>query len=640
MKKQVKVCLYAIMIISLIACGFIGIQRIQVESQYKEIEIAVKYSDILKIAEEEEKTLEEVLEDYKQLGVTTILAKELTVASVDQDYSSYKSLGEITLVEGYILKFTYPEVEEIKPESRYIVTENQTVKERILENYKLKGIELDSYENDGVYFMDLGDYGSALTAIGVGFDEEGLNAAADMGYNISLQLKSWDEPTDEAIMAVMQQIKSINNVETLYFSDSKITMANHPLFVENVKDYQLGFIEFTSNRQEGFSTLAKKTSEQGKDYKVVRLHTIEDQLLTTTSVSQLIERYDLALKERNNRVFLFKLPVGENVKHDINYLNEGIERFVKEATKAGFKITNHVDNYNLKAIPTYLAILVSLGAIIAFVLLMDLAGFTKLGYVFGILGTLGYLGLLKINVTLASQLMALFGSIIFPTYAFATCLVEEGKSIKECILTLIKICAISFGGVLTIIGCLSRTNFALAINMFLGVKIATVLPIILVLIYLVFKKHRFDFRYYKSLLDKKISYGSLIIVAFLAVVFYIYVTRSGNSGTSGPIERAFRQFLDNVLGVRPRTKEFLIAYPILMALLYYGYKEKYLVAVILAVIGPVSLVNTYGHIHTPIVISLIRSAYGIIFGVIIGLVLIGCINLLGKGIRKCQKQLK
>ena len=64
MKKQVKMCLYAIMMISLIACGFIGTQRIQVESQYKEIEIAVKYSDILKIAEEEEKTVEEVLSHY------------------------------------------------------------------------------------------------------------------------------------------------------------------------------------------------------------------------------------------------------------------------------------------------------------------------------------------------------------------------------------------------------------------------------------------------------------------------------------------------------------------------------------------------------------------------------------------------
>lgn len=640
MKKQVKMFIYAIMIISLIACGFIGGQRIQVESQYKEIEVAVKYSDILKIAEEEEKSLEQVLAYYKELGVTTLLAKELTVASVENDYSSYKSLGEITLVEGYILKFTYPEVEEIKPESRYIITEKETIREKILQNYKLKGIELDSYENNGVYFIELGDYGSTLTTIGVGFDEAGLEVAAQMGYNISLQLKSWDEPTDEAIRAVMEQVKSISNVHTLYFADSKITMANHEVFQEIAKDYQLGFIEFTSNKQEGFENLAKKTSNQGYDYKVVRLHTIEDQLLTTTSLTELMERYDLALKERNNRVFLFKLPASENVKHDIAYLNDGIETFVKEATAAGYEITNHVEDYNLKVIPSYLAVLVGLAAIMVFILLMDSVGFTKLGYVLGILGTLGYLGLLKMNVTLASQLMALLGSIMFPTYAFATVITEEGRSIKECILTLLKICAISFGGALTIIGCLSRTNFALGINLFLGVKAATVLPIILVLTYLIFKKHRFDFRYYKGLLDKKISYGHLIVVAFLAVVLYIYVSRSGNSGTSGPMERAFRQFLDNVLGVRPRTKEFLICYPILMALLYYGYKEKYIVAVILAVIGPVSLVNTYGHIHTPIVISLIRSAYGIVFGIMIGLVLIGVINLLGKVIKKCQKQLK
>lgn len=640
MKKQVKIIIYVILIISLIACGFVGIQRIQVENDYKDVQIAVKYSDILRIAEEEEKTVEEVLAYYKELGVTNLLAKELTVASVDSDYSSYKSLGKITLVDGYILKFKYPDVEEIRPETRYIVTDEPEVKDNIIKSYALKGIELEYYSNNEGYFIDLGDHSPALTTVGVGFSVDELNVAAKMGYGISLQLRSWDEPSDESVMALMEQIESIDNVETIYFADAKINMANSTLFQQVLMDYQLGFIEFTSNKQQGFSTLAKRTSNLGKDYKVVRLHTIEDPLLATMGTKEIVERYDLALKERNNRVFLFKLANSENLKHDIATFDENITEFINVAHKVGYTTTSHVENYNLPSIPTYLAILVGLAAIMVFILFVDSLGFTKLGYVLGGLGFLGYVGLLKLNVNIASSLMALFGSIMFPSYAFVKVIDEKEKSIKESILALLKICAISFGGVLTIIGCLSRTNFAIGISVFSGVKAATVAPIALVIAYLIFNKHRFDYKYYKGLLDRKISYGNLLVLGVIALVLYVYVTRSGNSGSTSSLERAFRQLLDNTLGVRPRTKEFLICYPILMVLLHYGYKEKYIPMVILAVIGPVSLVNTYAHIHTPIMISAIRSAYGIIFGIIIGLIFIGVIKLLGKVIKKCQMQLK
>ena len=638
MKKQIKTLVYIMMAISLVTCGFIGFQRIQTEVGYKNVEVAMKYSDILRIAIEEEKSVDEVLKEYKELGVTTLLVKEMAVASaIDKDYTTYKGLGDITLVDGYILRFSYPEATDIKPDSRYIVSESKEVVDNILNHYNAKGIEMPMHEVEGNYYIEIGEQNAAITGIGIGFDIESLNKAADLGYNISLQIKNWEEPTDESIEFLIQEIESIKNVETIYFSDSKVPGVTSTRFQEFLEDYQLGFIEFSSNKQEGFDVLAKKTSNQGTDYKIVRLHTIEDSKLSKTSLESLMERYELALKERNNRVFLFKLPNSSELKEDITYLNDGITKFISDAKDAGYIITNHVEDYNLPAVPAYLTILAGLASIMVFILFMEALGFVKTGYVLGILGTLAYIGLLKVRPVLGCQLMALFGSIMFPTYALVKGISEKSHDIKGSILEFLKICLISFGGVLTIIGCISRTNFALGIDLFLGVKVATVVPIVLVLFYLIFKEHKFDFKYYKGLLDKKISYGSLILIGLLA---YVYVSRTGNTGTATGLERAFRQFLDNVLGVRPRTKEFLISYPILLALLYYGYKERYIVVVILAVIGPVSLVNTYAHIHTPVLISLIRSGYGIIFGILIGLALIGVIKLIGKVIIKCQTQLK
>jgi len=194
--------------------------------------------------------------------------------------------------------------------------------------------------------------------------------------------------------------------------------------------------------------------------------------------------------------------------------------------------------------------------------------------------------------------------------------------------------------VLTIIGALSKTNFALGIDIFAGVKLATTVPILLVLLYLIYKEHQLDVKYYTGVLQKQISYGALLVIIVLGAVLAVYVTRSGNSGSTSELELAFRQFLDNTLGVRPRTKEILIGYPVLLALLYYGYKERYIIFVIFAIMGPISLVNTYAHIHTPILISLIRSGYGILIGAIIGLILIWLIKLVSKVGKKWQMQLK
>ena len=81
MKKQVRILIYAVMVISLIACSFVGIRRIQTEQSYRGVEIAIRYNDVLRIATETDRSLEEVLTKFKELGVTTLLVRENTVAS-------------------------------------------------------------------------------------------------------------------------------------------------------------------------------------------------------------------------------------------------------------------------------------------------------------------------------------------------------------------------------------------------------------------------------------------------------------------------------------------------------------------------------------------------------------------------------
>jgi hypothetical protein len=104
----------------------------------------------------------------------------------------------------------------------------------------------------------------------------------------------------------------------------------------------------------------------------------------------------------------------------------------------------------------------------------------------------------------------------------------------------------------------------------------------------------------------------------------LLVLRSGNEGGLGvsSAELQFRSLLDRIFGVRPRTKEVLIGHPLLILGLMraaLGKRAGAWVLLALGVVGQVSLVNTFSHLHTPVLISLARTLHGLWFGAVIGL---------------------
>ena len=104
----------------------------------------------------------------------------------------------------------------------------------------------------------------------------------------------------------------------------------------------------------------------------------------------------------------------------------------------------------------------------------------------------------------------------------------------------------------------------------------------------------------------------------------IVVLRSGNTSAASSIELAFRSFLEKVLIARPRTKE-LIAFPILMlAILCATYKNKaffFLVAAV-GMIGIEDIVNSFCHLRMPVLVTTLSSTYSLIFGIIIGSIVV------------------
>ena len=179
---------------------------------------------------------------------------------------------------------------------------------------------------------------------------------------------------------------------------------------------------------------------------------------------------------------------------------------------------------------------------------------------------------------------------------------------------------------------LSDVIYLTAWHGFRGVKLALIAPPIIVLIALLIKAwpERADFASLKQIKPLRLGLGFLGII-----VGAIYLFRSGNEVSSiSAFEQIFRLNLEQICGVRPRFKEFLIGHPATIMLgvpLTKRYPELKAGLLVLMAIGQASLFNTFMHIHTPFFISMRRSLWGIALGEIIGVVvLVICYYMVGK----------
>ena len=135
--------------------------------------------------------------------------------------------------------------------------------------------------------------------------------------------------------------------------------------------------------------------------------------------------------------------------------------------------------------------------------------------------------------------------------------------------------------------------------------------------------------YFAELMKTPMQLGwflAVVVIAvaavFMLLVFVYYIYRTGNSTTTSETELAFRNFLENALIARPRTKEMIIGWPMLMLFIWSlrrGMKFLPMVFGMGMSIGLVSVVNTFLHIRTPFLLSLLRTGWGVLFGLLIGL---------------------
>lgn len=439
-------------------------------------------------------------------------------------------------------------------------------------------------------------------------------------------------------------------------------------------DISIGLIENTTQLQNimqyGVEDVAKAS-----DYNAVRVFTVWNYIQYRYNyygypgAEEIENTLFRAVTERNIRVIYFK-PF-KTLKDYHTYITDP-EEYAKTFDQLDARLAAHGFTMGQASVMRtitanrILQILVGMGAAIGAVFLLGaiLPISRKWIYILCGLGILGVLGAYVVMPGTA-VLITSFASAVVMACISVTFVTAEARYIAErtddmkltkilayAALTLIGAVCISFLGGMMTAGPISQTDFMLEMSIYRGVKVSQLLPIAFFpLAYLAFygfgnrKRHigQLELHDLRDLCELKISVWMCLAVGVIGLVGVYYIARTGHDSSLdvSSTEMLFRNYLESHLLARPRTKEFMFAFPAIMMMVYCSSKRLRLWTILFGlcgVVGLTSVVNTFMHIRTPLYLGFARTGYSLILGLIIGAVAIVVFDILYRIYQKYFKK--
>ena len=418
-------------------------------------------------------------------------------------------------------------------------------------------------------------------------------------------------------------VKSGDNLLAVTARNLRQQDSSHPLY---------GHIEMTAI--DGDKKLAALL-----DYNLARVHSI--------GANEWLERYNAAADELtiNSVVERFMLAVNDRSAHiiylrpflkSVDFNHKFFSSLTQRIESRGYQLGAITPVPSRTALPLWALLLISLG--LGSALLLLLTQLTKAVRLIAVLLGLGVLAVTGIVFALPSyhlllqKLVALTSAIVFPTLAIVWGFIwysskaADNKivAMKRLVITI----GVTFVGCIYVHGILATAEFMTAISVFPMVKVALLVPALLVFAIMLFKNQA------KNSIIKILNINIKVYHAVIAGIFIIaigfLVIRSGNNPIIAvtSIELKIRLWLQQVLIARPRFKEFLIGYPMLILAAWLGYKQRQtLIPLTIGAIGLASFINTFAHLHKPLWMALLTSFNGIWSGTLVGIVLVALFEL-------------
>lgn len=651
--------LWGLVILGVLASLPIAFERYQMESETaRKVEFVFDYRDLIEISDTQTDPRQFILDHLKKIkdnGVRSLAVYESTLNELKQSrrielYTSHEATALTQVPVSPNENYTYLLFADASTESRLRPLIEQTFTSLNVSTRPW------TYKNQPGMIIEMAMDEALMKTMDP--DPIAMQELKELGFHLVVRMSN-RRPFDEAQMdRLLGEFKRLGikrfiiDGETVpgFVSDSE--PENIDKMAELMKKHGIGLaaIELQRAPQRGFNRLAQKI-----DYNVVRLHSFTEadgQKLTENLTEEelkgriqgVTDRLVLAVKDRNIRMVFLNARAVKNtdkamILHPLDSIYDalnGPDGALNRIQHAGYTLGIAERFYDLYSGWQPIAKgFIWLGAVALIALAVGFFVPESVLALF-LLGMVGSAGLYAMNAHLFAQALALGAGTCAPTIAVMMAVraarrrKEEqrgGSNLFFAILLLLRATVVSATGICFIVGLLNQIQYSLVLDQFRGVSVLHLAPIVLVALFWLLFSDRTNYAGIigktRQLLAMNISVLWVVVAAVLAAVGYYYLSRTGNEGQVSGIERVFRAYLENTMGVRPRTKEFLLAHPLFLLGAYLCVKYRSAVLLILAgVIGQASIVDTFAHLHTPLVISSIRVMYGLLLGTAIGLVLI------------------
>jgi len=597
--KYISGLVIAILTLAVLVGAYLTYSRYFIEVQNKTVELCVDLNDLKKMAAQDKRPLLSLLQEIKELGFTSIGVFEQTLseASAQGDLFYMTGSGVLTTT----LKNTPFDILKdkglIKPSRTYISAPDDTIRLRVY-NHLESTLGKGKLQFLGKDIFEVDETAEELSALGLGISENDHNFFSNLGFSIIPRV--WNDGRYD----IEKKILYLSPYATIIFDGEEVLGYPDKLAqtAAAMAKYKVNYGHVEIITQYGNDQLKKLTADN-----IIRVHSASQKELRKLTPKIMVERYARGVRERGVKLLYVRPFLSENTpESNFEYFNN-----IKTALeKSGFFIGKAEKIPNFQATPWQIKIL-GLGVIAGSILLLN--NFINLSPIV----ILFLFGLASLFLP-SPKVLALLAALVFPAQAVISNFVKKSKiifSYVDVIMLILNILGETMIGVFLIVGLLANYRFMVGAEVFVGVKAALVLPMAIIAWYFIPK----DF----ELFGQKVSLGQILATLVGLALIGILLARSGNFiiPVSG-LEQSFRRFLETVMVIRPRTKEFLIGYPFLFmaALAYFRGKTKWLwLLVAVGAIAPISALNSFTHIHTPIMISMIRTINGLVLGIIIGL---------------------
>lgn len=686
MKHRYNPVLIAVIVVGLISALWLNWQRHKVEQANNTVELAMEYESLRKLAILQGLPEDQVLRDFQRAGINSLMLFDTTLERLTKKGEIYSTtteeLRKATSLGADKGVFAAVPAAKLTRNAAFVAAgSNPAVLTDVLEDLVLRygqdRVELVSSEPQIIRVVGSTellpegkfDEPHGLLQAPLGLPIRDMQKLADMGFELIVRPQNYINVREEQIDSIFKRIDKAGvkvhalmpcGKETVGYPD-KVEYLGKKLREHNMTLVMLEhYTQLRFAQIDGLIPLA-----EFNDYKAARSYVIDGVEQKKISVATALHRWALTDEERNIRVNYirpFLLPVEGK---DIMQINLQYVRDIKANVEArGYTIGQAGVFHDLGSdaafapyfpaktmwLPLVLAIVA--GVVLYGSLLFNWSSKTELA-LWAVLAAVGC-GLLMLGRGLLTrQLLALAAASVFPVLSMSVIMNIWDKNttssnglvkiIWQAMWQLALAIALSLVGAAFLSAILTDSRFLLEIDIYRGVKLTFILPVVLTavlylkrydMLQVVGKGAKSLLKKLNSLLDTGLTFKHVaVLFVFLFIAFY-FVGRSGHTGgvPVPAIELKMRAFLEQVMYARPREKEFMIGHPafFLTVLAVYKCAPRWwqFVLVCGAVIGQGSLVQTFCHMRTPVVMSFVRALDGYAVGIIFGIVSILGVSLL------------